>query len=398
MDIIVFCDEDLGVAGGGSRQVVELTRALLARGHRIRLVAPTSVAESEVIRELGGASVAWVPVFRLPVLRPLTYLLASAVVLLRMMRREEPDWLLWFDSPGQAAPLWCTALTRCPYVLFVNGLPSEELTGLWRLSPIRRLVEWALKCAVRRAQAVVSVCREIPLWMERQWGLGPSRWTVIRNGVDPAVYLPCDKAAARRRLGLAANRRYIGFVGGFFPWHGLDILVEAMAIVRREAPDATLLLVGEGQTRASLESLASERGLGDAIRFVGRVKFDDVAWWIGATDVCVVLHRPVRFYAGDSMKLWEYLACARPVVASDGEGYGDFVVRIGGGVSVKGDCPADLADALLQMLRDPRMAERMGMAGRAAVVHAHTWDARAKQLEQLMGVPIGEPERARVCA
>ncbi|MFO0707240.1 MAG: glycosyltransferase family 4 protein [Nitrospira sp.] len=398
MNIIVFCDEDLGVSGGGSRQVIELSRALLARGHRLRLVAPISVSGSKDVRELAGAQIAWVPVLRLPVVRPLTYLFASALTLFRMIRREKPDMVLWFDSPGQSAPLWCATVMACPYVLFVNGLPSEELMGVWRMPPIRWLVQWALKCAVRRAEAVVSVCREIPLWMQREWGLDPLRWAVIRNGVDSAVNVPCDKSAARRRLGLEADRLYIGFVGGFFPWHGLDTLVEAMAIVRREAPDATLLLVGEGQTKPSLESLVRERKLEDSIRFVGRVDFGDVSSWIGASDICVVLHRPVRFYAGDSMKLWEYLACARPIVASEGEGYGDFVVQLGAGLSVKGDCAADLAEALLRLLGDPQMAERMGLAGRAAVVHAHTWDVRARELERVMGIPAIEPQHERVCA
>lgn len=398
MNILVFCDEELAVAGGGSRQVLEFVRALAARGHAIRVIAPKPQTGPGKSLGLRGARILWVPVLRLPLLRPLLYLVSSAVTLFRTMRRENPDILLWFDSPGQVAPLWCARMMRCPYVLFVNGLPKEELTGLWGAVPIRAMLQGLLRIAVQRAQAVVSVCPEIPLWMEREWGLQADRWRVIRNGADPEVCLPREKAEARRRLRLSPDRAYISFVGGFFPWHGLDLLVEAMTTVHRECPTTTLLLVGDGQTKPALESLVRERGLDDAVSFVGRVGFEEVSWWIGASDLCVVLHRPVRLYPGDSMKLWEYLACGRPVVATAGEGYGDVVEALGAGLSVKGEDAEALAKGLLRLIRNPKAAARMGQSGRAALLDSHTWEARAVELERVLGVGSVDPLHERVCA
>ncbi|MCC6139915.1 MAG: glycosyltransferase family 4 protein [Nitrospira sp.] len=398
MKILVYCDEELGVAGGGSRQVVEFVRVLAARGHAVRVVAPKPALRANESFLLEGASLIGVPVVRLPIMRPLLYLMGSAVALFLAMWQEKPDVMLWFDSPGQVAPLWCARAMRCPYVLFVNGLPAEELTGLWGRAPIRGLVQEALRLSAQRAQAVVSVCREIPQWMQQEWSVEPARCHVIRNGVNPAVCVPRDKAEARRRLGLHPDRPYIGFLGGFFPWHGLDTLVEAMALVRRECPTAMLLLVGDGQTKPALEELVRQRGLEEVVSFAGRVEFDEVPWWIGASDCCVVLHRAVRFYPGDSMKLWEYLACARPVVATAGEGYGDFVERLGAGVSVKGDDAVALAKGLCGLIANPAAARKMGQSGRAAVLEAHTWEARAVELERAFGIRPAEPVRERVCA
>ena len=398
MNILVFCDEDLGVAGGGARQVVGFVRALAVRGHELRIVAPRPSAEMKNEPALIGVRGVWVWVLHLPVIRPWAYLFGSAIALLWTMWREKPDVMLWFDSPGQAAPLICAGLMRCPYVLFVNGLAGEELTGVWGWSPIRHVIQGILRVSVKRAQALVSVCREIPLWMQREWGVMADRCHVIRNGVDPSVCSPRQKEDARHRLGLDCNGLYIGFVGGFFPWHGLDTLVEAMTMVRRECPTAKLLLVGDGHTRAELHAMVRQRGLEDAVSFVGRVRFEEVPWWIGASDVCVVLHRPIRFYPGDSMKLWEYLACARPVVATVGEGYGNMVERLGAGLSVKEEDPVALAEAVLRVLRDPASARKMGHAGRIAVMHSHTWDARALELEQVCRVVAAAYVRDRVCA
>ena len=398
MNILVFCDEDLGVAGGGAQQVVQFVRALEDRGHILRVVAPRPSTDMKDDATLVSVRGLWVWVPRVPVIRPWAYLVGSAITLLWTMWREKPDVMLWFDSPGQIAPLICVGVMRCPYVLFVNGVAGEELTGLWGWAPIRNVIQGILRVSVRRAQALVSVCREIPLWMQREWGIAADRCHVIRNGVDPSVCVPLQKEEACHRLGLDRNGLYIGFVGGFFPWHGLDTLVEAMTMVRRECPAAKLLLVGDGHTRPALQAMVHQRGLEDAVSFVGRVRFEEVPWWIGVSDVCVVLHRPVRFYPGDSMKLWEYLACARPVVATAGEGYGDMVERLGAGLSVKGENPAALAEVLLRILRDPASARKMGQAGRVAVVHSHTWDSRAMELEQVCMVAAAEYVRDRVCA
>jgi glycosyltransferase involved in cell wall biosynthesis len=398
MNILVFCDEDLGVAGGGAQQVVQFVRALEARGHILRVVAPRPSTDMKDDAALVSARGLWVWVLRVRMIRPWAYLVGSAIALLWTMWREKPDVMLWFDSPGQIAPLICAGVMRCPYVLFVNGIAGEELTGLWGWKPIRNLIQGSLRVSGRRAQAVVSVCREIPLWMQREWGIAADRCHVIRNGVDPSVCVPRQKEEACHRLGLDRSGLYIGFVGGFFPWHGLDTLVEAMTIVRRECPAAKLLLVGDGHTRPALQAMVRERGLEESVSFVGRVRFDEVPWWIGASDVCVVLHRPVRFYPGDSMKLWEYLACARPVVATVGEGYGDTVERLRAGLSVKEEDPASLAEGMLRVLRDPALARKMGQAGRVAVVHSHTWDARTMELEQVCRAAAAEYVRDRVCA
>jgi glycosyltransferase involved in cell wall biosynthesis len=110
---------------------------------------------------------------------------------------------------------------------------------------------------------------------------------------------------------------------------------------------------------------------------------------IAAADVCVVLHKQTRSYPGDSMKLWEYLACGRPVVATAGPGYGDTIEGMGCGLATKPDDPGDLARQLLYLLVDQELRNAMGERGRKAVLRSHTWAARAEQLEQVCHRAIG---------
>jgi glycosyltransferase involved in cell wall biosynthesis len=390
MRILVFCDEDLSVPGGGARQVIELSRGLASRGHALRVVMPAPLLAQQAARALQGLQVDAAAVIRVRGLRPLSYLLSSARALASVMTDWRPDVLLWFDSPGQVGPLWAIRRAACPYVLFVNGLPQEELTGFWTWPPIAGLVAAALRRAVREAHAVVSVCDEILGWMQQEWGLAKERCRIIRNGVDPDLFRPVDPREARRALGLEEQGAYIVFVGGFFPWHGLELLIEAAPEVLKALPGVRFLLVGDGQTRSGLERQVRRKGLEDAVRFPGRVGYHEVPTWIGAGEVGVVLHRATRSYPGDSMKLWEYLACGRPVVATAGPGYGDLVTSVGAGRSVRAGDAESLAHALLSLLKaDERARREMGERGRRAVLEAHSWAARAEQLDSLLSDAVG---------
>lgn len=381
MRILAYCDEDLSVAAGGACQVLELCRGLAALGQEVTVVAPEPEAVRGLALPMDRVTVKTVPVIRRAGLRPLSFLAESLKRLRREMREGTPDIVLWFDAPGQLAPLWVLHNGSCPYVYFVNGLPEEEVRGVWRMPPLRQVLTFGLHCAARRARAVVSVCPEVLAGLQRAGRVAADRCAVVRNGVDPERFAPQAPERARARLGLTGPGPYIVFVGGFFPWHGLETLIEAVPAVTKAYPSVQLLLVGDGQTKPALEELVRRNELGRHVRFTGRMDHNLVPIWIGASDLCVVLHRPTRSYPGDSMKLWEYLACGRPVVATAGPRYGDTVEAMGAGLAAKQDDPQDLARQILRLLVDRDLRRKMGDRGRAAVLGSHTWAARAAELE-----------------
>jgi len=387
--MLVYCDEDLSVPAGGPRQVLELATALTKRGHEVTIVAPQPITCTDV--HVDRLKIRSVSVVRGGGFRPLSFLLASVTVLGRTIRTWRPDVLLWFDSPGQLAPLWVLRRHPCPVVYFVNGLPEEEVQGLWRWAPIRQALSYGLRRAAARAQAVVSVCPEI---FEHLQSVDRERCMVMRNGVDPVRFSPQSHEEARAKLGISGPGPYVGFVGGFFPWHGLETLIDAVPIVTQSHPNLQVFLVGEGGTKRALEELVQRQGLAAHVRFVGRVEFDAVPTWIASFDVCVVLHKQTRSYPGDSMKLWEYLACGRPVVTTAGHGYGDTIEAMGAGVSAKADDAEDLARQLCRLLADRALRAAMGERGRIAVLQSHTWAARAAQLESVCRRVLSREELA----
>ena len=169
MQFLVFCDEDLGLSGGGSRQVLEFSKALVALQHEVTIVAPQAIRQERVIPDWSRLIMRPISVVRRGGLRPISYLLGSWLTLRRELDERRPDVLVWFDSPGQMAPLLALHNRTCPYVYFVNGLPHEEVQGVWQRTPLRQLLSWGLKRAAKHAQAVVSVCPEVH---HTPWTLG----------------------------------------------------------------------------------------------------------------------------------------------------------------------------------------------------------------------------------
>src|SRR4029079_5862256 len=173
MRILVFCDEDLSVAAGGARQVLEFAQALSRRSHTIRIVAPQPAQGRQLAPEFASLSFRAVSVWRVAGLRLLSFLLAVLHVLTQGTAAWRPDVLLWFDSPGQMAPLLALSDPACATVLFVNGLPDEEVQGIWRFPFVQWVLRTGLKNAACRVQAVVSICREIVAQMENAWDIPP---------------------------------------------------------------------------------------------------------------------------------------------------------------------------------------------------------------------------------
>ena len=149
-------------------------------------------------------------------------------------------------------------------------------------------------------------------------GVRAERVHVVRSGVDTTQFAPRDRGRARQALGLDVDLPLLLFVGNLEPRKQVDVLLRALADVRRTVPDAVLVVVGTGDNAGSLDqtarlvALSRELGLGEAARFAGRVPDDVLQAYYAAADVFVL---PSSSEAQGIVAL-EAMACGLPVVAS----------------------------------------------------------------------------------
>jgi glycosyltransferase involved in cell wall biosynthesis len=176
---------------------------------------------------------------------------------------------------------------------------------------------------------------------------------VLENGVDLARFLavppPCRAAGAPRRVGCVANLR---------PVKGLDVLIDAAALLSDEFPDLEIRIAGEGELRDPLEQAARERGLAGRFRLLGPVA--DIPAFLAGLDAAVLCSRS----EGMSNALLEYMAAGRPIVATAVGAAPDLIEDgVHGLLTPPGDARS-LAAALGLLLRRPELARLLGEGAR----------------------------------
>jgi glycosyltransferase involved in cell wall biosynthesis len=196
-----------------------------------------------------------------------------------------------------------------------------------------------------------------------RYRIAPSRKTeIVELGteLDALLTLESDDRL-RTELGLAPDAVVFGYVGRFVPIKDLSTLIRAFGLLAGRAPQARLMLVGDGEQRSTLEQLAAELGLTDRIWFAGWRRDLDAVY--GSTDVAVLS----SLNEGTPVALIEAMAAARPVIATADGGVRDVVHHERNGLVVPAQDPGALADAMERLTRDSDTRRRFGQSARQDV-------------------------------
>lgn len=213
------------------------------------------------------------------------------------------------------------------------------------------------------------------------------RMVQLPPGVDEKTFHPgSGGAAVRAALGLT-ERPVVVCVSRLVPRKGQDTLIEAMPLILRAVPDAVLLVVGGGPYEQDLRKLARATGVADSVRFTGAVPWSELPAHYGAGDVFAMPCRTRRGgldVEGLGIVYLEASATGLPVVAGDSGGAPDAVLDGETGWVVRGGDPAESADRIVTLLKDPDLRRRMGERGRAWVEEKWRWDLLAEKLRTLL--------------
>lgn len=218
--------------------------------------------------------------------------------------------------------------------------------------------------------------------------LGPGAVTArLVPGVDPAVFRPSavDRRAVRERYGLGP-RPVVLCVARLVPRKGQDALLRAVPLIRRRVPDAVLLLVGSGPDERRLRRLARRCPPGSVV-FAGGHGHADTARFYAAADVFAMPCRTRRAgleAEGLGIVFLEAAASGLPVVAGRSGGAPDAVLPGRTGTVVDGREVAEVAEAVLEFLREPHRAREFGRAGREWVEREWSWEVSARRLSGLL--------------
>ncbi|HEY2668343.1 MAG TPA: glycosyltransferase family 4 protein [Actinomycetota bacterium] len=363
---------NLGYVAGGAEKSVQVIRdAMVARGHEVLVLSTDKGLEGEdsfadvVIPRIAGNAVKRLTSY--------AWYGAGRKAILAAIRRFAPD-VVHLHTIGEFSPAVFWALGGVPAVLTVHG-PEEFMRQLltWQLpaSDYRNgSFEWADLTLVGRLRYTYQRFLQRPLYLvgarrHLRLILAPSRFMagileqdapgipvrLLYNGIPLPAAEPLPE------------HPQVLYVGRLEPVKGVDPLLHAMQRLMARIPTATLVVVGEGSQRTSLEALSARLGLSGCVRFAGWVAPKDIGPYYAAAQVVAV---PSLCPETLAMVTVEAMAFGRPVVGSNVGGIPEVVVDTVTGNLVKpGDAEA-LADALAGILGDAVRARRMSIAAREA--------------------------------
>ena len=296
-------------------------------------------------------------------------------------RRGGAEVLYERHALGNTAGLRASRRLGIPLLLEVNS-PLAHERATHETLVFRRWAASSERRVLRLADRVLCVTQVLAN-MLLEAGVSRPRLYVVRNGVDLARY-PEPAAHAREEV-------VVGFTGFFRPWHRIEDLVDALASGQLPR-EARLLLVGDGPSRASIEARAAERGVAARVRITGAVAHEEVPALVSDMDVCV---QPACTPWASPLKLPEYMAAGRAIVAPDQENLREVLTHGKDALLFPADRPSDLAECVARLCHDRALRERLGREARATIVREKlTWDGAAERVEAVAGTVLAERRRA----
>lgn len=211
-------------------------------------------------------------------------------------------------------------------------------------------------------------------------GVPAEKITVITNAADPDIFRTGVSGEEIRKKFNLHGKTVVGFVGGFYPWHGLKLLVQAMEIAVKKAPSLSALLVGDGPMRPELEKMIAEKNLQPYFHFAGKMGHKDLPAYNAAFDLGTM---PDSNVYGSPMKIFEYMAMGKPVVAADYGPLRDGIDHDVHGKLFKPQDPAAFAQSLVEMAQEPEKRTAMGKAGRQRIETDRNWFNQAKKVIEI---------------
>ncbi len=372
--------------GGDAVQLLELVRALRARGHDVSLVGPQPL-QPYAFNTTGARLRSFVrslPWWARDVAE-LGLTIRAARRVLRAGRSGPVDLVIHRPAVYDFAAARVARRLGAPLVLYLDAHVESERAfraeSYWRGLHTR-----SVRTLGRSAAAIAAPSQPVA---DYYVGLGipADKIVILRNGISERhVRMGLQIAATRPPL-RDGTRCTVGFVGSLSLWHGVDLLLEAIRRLTADAhttdgprPTAArafrLVIVGRGTAYDTLRARAQVMGLADIVEWRGAMSHDDAVGAMGEFDIAVL---PNTLPTGAPMKLAEYAAMGRPIIAPDLPNIRDMFTD---GTEIVLVHPGDagaLAEAIRELASDPERARRLGRAAQARVASC-TWEAAVDQL------------------
>jgi glycosyltransferase involved in cell wall biosynthesis len=268
-------------------------------------------------------------------------------------------------------------LARVPVIVHtVHGFAFHQQEPPWRQFLFRNLE----RLASRWCDQMIFISQPLVDWALKERISCAGKMARIYSGIEMDRFHPVsvpEKQRMKGKWGLGEHDAVIGIVSKLWEGKGHALLIRAFKEIRKEKPQARLVIVGEGYLMESLKTLVSQLELSDAVIFTGFL--EDIPQIIATFDVAVL----PSYFEGMGRVLLEAMAMEKPVVGTRVGGIPDLIEQDLNGYLVSPGSERELASAVLKILNDKGLAARMGQAGRRKMTDRFSAESMVRSIERL---------------
>jgi len=380
---IILGDINPDDLGGAEIHLVEVMKRLLTYGHELHVFVG---GDTRIKRLFPPDKIFFYPIRypQLPNLKGLAYAFWATGHLLQHARYQHFD-LLHAKQEYPHGVIGATLSRRLGIPLYTtvqNPLAYEEelvFSGPKMLSRLRQLIKPMVKYALRNSAVVAAVSNYSLANCQK---LGAKNCVLIPNGVDTQKFRP--KAEE-----LPSENPHIVTTSTLIPRNGLDTLIKAFGLLLDNVGRARLTIAGEGPLEKELKNLAQELGIENKVKFIATVPHEKVPELLWSADLFV---RP-SIYEGFGMSFIEAMASGVPVIACPTGGVVDFIENRQTGMLVPPNDPESLKQAMLSLLHNRKLYQRIRSKALALVKERYSWDGIAARVNEVYYTLVNRRKR-----
>ena len=308
---------------------------------------------------------------KIPYLRMVSYLLSGIFRTIRTIVREKPDIIYahWAVPSGLIAMI-AKLITNRPLIIQVHGSDVRGIPGSWAEHP---LLQTLIKMVLSHADGLVTVSNDLMTrvkWM----GIKVQQKRVIPLGIDLKTLEETIMSIETKD-----NIPTILFVGALREVKGLNYLLDAVPLIKKEIPDFKIILAGDGPQRDILKKKANSQNISNIIDFCGQVPHTQVLNLMKSSDIVIL----PSLSEGTPTVMFEALACKTPFIATRVGGIPDVITHNLTGILIEPNNTQAIANAIINLLKDYNTQKKLAENGYNLIKNQYTMDITALNLLKL---------------
>ncbi|MFQ5771087.1 MAG: glycosyltransferase family 4 protein [bacterium] len=299
----------------------------------------------------------------------------------RIFKRQKPDIFYTRLELYNFSGLWLSHWLDMPMLVEADCPPTYEHMNFYgeNYKHLGTLAEKIELQTLQKADGIIAISNILKNYYIEQ-GIQAEKIHVIPNGADPEKFQPRDKPHEIVKRYALQDKVVIGWIGSLVGWSGIQNLVSMVLYVLEKFPNTVFLLVGGGANKEFFRKKLHIKDYTSRVILPGSIPHDEVPNYLACMDIVIAPYPKLPFWYPSSMKIFEYMAAGKAVVASDVGQVAEVIKDCKNGMLYDPEHVDGLQIKTIRLLENEELRNRIGQQARRDLLDKYTWEHHAKKI------------------